>query len=112
MTDVQVLSLKYDLNESSIHSVEKQVMSLLSKGCSRIVLEGKQVEHIDWPAVGKILGWKRVLRQLEGDIKIAELPNGATEPFHRFGANQVLELYPTVREAMNSFQDYLDASNC
>ena len=103
MGEVQVLSLKYDLNENSIHSVEKEVMSLLSQGCSRIILEGKQVEHVDWPAVGKILGWKRVLRQLEGDIKIAALPDEATEPFHRFGANQVLELYPTVKEAVNSF---------
>jgi len=112
MSDVQVLYLQQDLNEKTIRTLETQVMNLLSKGYSRIILEAEKVGCVEWPAVGKILGLKRVLRQFEGDIKLAGLPAEVKEPFHRFGANQILEIYPNLHEAMLSFSRYSDDNLC
>ncbi len=112
MSDIQILNLDRVLNEYTIRAVENRVMNLLSQGHSQIVLQAEAVDKVDWPAVGKILGLKRVLRQFQGDIKLAGLPSNVKEPFKRFGANQVLEMYPSLYEAMKSFTKYPDDSLC
>ena len=92
MSDVQVLHLKDKLNEHTVSAVENDVMNLLSRGYSRIILEAEEVNSVDWPAVGKILGLKRVLRHFSGDIKVAGLPEDVKEPFNRSGACHILEI--------------------
>jgi anti-anti-sigma factor len=112
MSDVQILYLRDKLNEQTVRTVENDIMNLLSQGYSRIILEAEEVNYVDWPAVGKILGLKRVLRHFEGDIKLAGLPEEVKEPFNRFGACHILEMYSNLDEAMTSFTQYADESVC
>jgi anti-anti-sigma regulatory factor len=111
MNQVQVLYLNQDLIEQNVKSVENQVLSLLAQGYSKIVLEGEHVHEIDWPAARTMVGWKRVLREFEGDIKLAGLSTVVTEPLNRYGVKELLETYPNVHEAMNSFEKYSDDAN-
>lgn len=112
MSDIQILYLDQILNENTIRAVENRVMNLLSQGHSQIVLQAEAVDHVEWPAVGRILGLKRVLRQFEGDLKLAGLPSNVKGPFNRFGANQVLEMYSSLHDAMKSFTHYPDDTLC
>lgn len=103
MDDVAVINLGGELDASDIEQVRQILLGLLKSQKSKVVLNFAKVEHVNYKYINLLLEQAFNMRRFSGDLKCASLSPYTRSIFRFVGADQILEDYASVADAVNSF---------
>ncbi len=101
--DVAVLHLNGELSHHEMGLVENMIGKLTHSQKLKVVLNFQKVEHVNYKTLSRLLERVNRLRSMNGDIKCASLNHYMLNIFRFTGADQVLEAYESVYDAVMSF---------
>jgi anti-anti-sigma factor len=101
--DVTVLHLSGEVSHTEMLTIENVIGKLMKTSKNKIVLNFKKVEHVNYKTISRLLENATTLRSLEGDLKCASLNHYNQKIFKFTGADQVVESYDSVYDAIMSF---------
>jgi anti-anti-sigma factor len=101
--DVAVVHLNGELSHQEMAEIERMLSKLMSSRKVKVVLNFQKVEHVNYRTISGLLERATKLRSLSGDLKCASM-NSYTKNIFRFtGADQIMEAYESVYDAVMSF---------
>lgn len=101
--DVTVLHLTGEVSHSEMHQIEGMLGELIISNKHKVVLNFQKVDHVNYKTIFRLLDRVTKLRSLAGDLKCASM-NSYTQKIFRFtGADQIVESYDSVYDAVMSF---------
>jgi len=101
--DVAVVHLNGEVSHFEIAELENAIRKLSNTSKVKVVLNFQKVEHVNYKTISRLLERATWLRSLDGDLKFASL-NAYTRNIFRFtGADQIVEAYDSVYDAILSF---------
>lgn len=98
-----VLHLCGALDAYSLQNLEFALDELKQSRRSLVVLECSSLEYISSAALGALVGFARSARESSGDLKLANLSPKIWSIVELLGFHKILEIYPTVDEALARF---------
>ncbi len=101
--DVAVVHLNGELSHPEIAEVERMIRTLMTSRKVKVVLNFQKVEHVNYRSISRLLDRATKLRSLSGDLKCASMNNYTRNIFRFTGADQIMEAYDSVYDAVMSF---------
>jgi anti-anti-sigma factor len=101
--DVSVLHLSGEVSYPEMSQIAEMLGELLDSAKTKIVLNFQKVEHVNYKSIQSLLEEAFKLRRLEGDLKCASLSRYNKNIFRFTGADQLVESYDSVYDAVMSF---------
>ncbi len=101
--DVAVVHLSGEVSQQEILELGRMLGKLMTTSKLKVVLNFKEVEHVDYKSISKLLERVMRLRSLNGDLKFASLSAYTRDIFRFTGVAQVVEAYDSVYDAIMSF---------
>ncbi len=101
--DVAVLHLNGELSHPEIAEVERMIRALMTSRKVKVVLNFQKVEHVNYRTLSRLLDRATQLRSLSGDLKCASMSHYTRNIFRFTGADQIMEAYDSVYDAVMSF---------
>jgi anti-anti-sigma factor len=101
--DVSVVHLSGEVSHLEMSQITEILGELLSSAKIKVVLNFQKVEHVNYKSLQALLDEAIKLRRLEGDLKCASLNHYTKNIFRFTGADQVMESYDSVYDAVMSF---------
>lgn len=106
--DVAVVHLNGELSHLEVQEVEGVLKKLMGSQKFKVVLNFQRVDHINYKTIVRLLDRATSLRSHAGDLKCASM-NSYTRNIFRFtGADQMVESYESVYDAVMSFNGERD----
>ena len=102
--DVAIIDLKGEIGPYEVERVGSTLFSLLRNRKTKMVLNFQDVEHIHYPSIPSLVDAVRKLKQFHGDLKFAGMSDYTRSIFMFMGANESVENFKTVPEAVLSFR--------
>lgn len=102
--DVAVLDLKGEIGPKEVEKVSRALFSLLRKRHRKMILNFAGVEHVQYPCIRPLVEAISKLRRYRGDLKFAEMNAYNRRIFCFVGAQDLIENFETVSEAVLSFR--------
>lgn len=103
VADISILHLFGEISFLEMNRIEKTLTSLRRSNFNKVLLDMSSVDHVHYMIIKRIVENALELRGRRGDIKITGL-NDDTRQIMRFtGADQYLQDYATISEAILSF---------
>jgi anti-anti-sigma factor len=101
--DVAVVHLSGEVSHAEILELEKILGKLANSSKVKVVLNFKNVEHVNYKTIHLLLERATRLRSLNGDLKFASLSHYTRNILRFTGADQIVEAYDSVYDAILSF---------
>jgi anti-sigma B factor antagonist len=101
--DVSVLKVSGYLDTTTAGELENALYALLGKNCHKIVVDLSGVTYISSAGWGIFIGEIKEIRNHGGDLKLAGMVGDVFEVFQLLEFQSILEAYPTIEEAKESF---------
>ena len=95
-----VVSLEGNLNSSTSRTLQQEFAVLTEDSHPTIVLDVTSLLQIDSAGVGVLVSLYKQLQQQEKALKVAGLTGQPQEVFKLLNLHKVLELFPTVNDAI------------
>jgi len=103
ISDISILHLFGEVSFMEIDRIERTLDSLSKTQNNKILIDMTWVDHLHYTVIKKLVDSAETFRHQLGDIKLVNL-NPETKELIRFtGADQFLEDYATISEAILSF---------
>ncbi len=102
--DVQILEIVGELDALVAPKLKETFNKWVEKDIVKYVVDFKGLVHINSLAMGILRGKLQVVRELGGDIKIANLNSHIRTIFETIGLDEIFEIYATTEEALKSFK--------
>lgn len=102
--DVQILEILGELDALVAPKLKETFNRLIEKDIVKYVVDFKGLVHINSLAMGILRGKLQVVREMGGDIKIANLSSHIGTIFETIGLDEIFEIYDTTEEAIKSFK--------
>jgi len=83
--------------------IEGILGKLVNSSKTKVVLNFQKVDHVNYKTIQTLLDRALSLRNLSGDLKCASLNHYTNDIFRFTGADQVMESYESVYDAVMSF---------
>lgn len=112
MHDISVLHLFGEISFLEIDRIERTLHSLHQSNNKNILIDMSYVDHIHYMVIKRLVHSAIKIRAQEGDIKLANINPETKEMIKFTGADQYLEDYATISEAMLSFLNQCDSKEC
>lgn len=103
--DVSVIDISGDIDFREMIRIKDVIASLIEKDQTRVVLNLKAVDHINYLSIGLLVERLRLLRNLNGDLKLAGMSPFVRDIFKVVGMDQFFEEYISLEEAIESFDE-------
>ncbi len=103
LNDVCVLTPKGRL-DSTAAPLLKQRLADLAGPKRRIVIDLEQVEFIDSSGLGALVSYVRILRNLNGDLKLVGLNDKIRHVFELTRAFRLFDIFDSTSAAVESFK--------
>ena len=103
--DISVLDITGDIDFREMIRIKDVIGSLIEKERTKVVLNLKAVDHINYLSIGVLLERLKILRNLNGDLKLAGMSPYVRDIFRVVGMDQFFEEYVTLEDAIESFDD-------
>jgi anti-sigma B factor antagonist len=100
---VTVLHVKGDMWGGDEWSLHKKVEELIENEQKKIVVDLSKVDRINSQGIGVLVACLNVLREAEGDMKIAGANQNISGHLDLLKLYTVLESFPTADDAVASF---------
>jgi anti-sigma B factor antagonist len=102
---VCLLHLKGFLDAHTAAQFETVIQRRVANGDVRLVVNCNELSYISSAGLGVFMSFIEELREQHGDIRIAALIPKVRQVFEILGFTEIFELFPTVDEAVASFQE-------
>lgn len=102
--DVQIIEIIGELDALVAPKLKETFNRLIEKDIIKYVVDFKGLVHINSLAMGVLRGKLQVVRELGGDIKIANLNDHVKTIFETIGLDEIFEIYKTEEEAIRNFK--------
>jgi anti-sigma B factor antagonist len=103
--DVSVIDITGDIDFREMIRIKDVIGSLIDREQTKVVLHLRSVDHINYLSIGVLLERLKVLRNLNGDLKLAGMTPYVRDIFRVVGMDQFFEDYTTLEDAIDSFDD-------
>ncbi len=103
--DISVIDVNGDIDFREMIRIKDMIGSLIEKERTKVVLNLKSVDHINYLSIGVLVERLRLLRNLNGDLKLAGMSPFLRDIFRVVGMDQFFEDYSSLEDAIESFDD-------
>lgn len=103
--DISVIDLAGDIDFREMIRIKDAIGSLIEKERIKVVLNLKSVDHINYLSIGVLLERLKLLRNLNGDLKLAGMSPFLRDIFRVVGMDRFFEDYTSLEDAIESFDD-------
>lgn len=103
--DISVIDVAGDIDLREMIRIKEVIGSLIDREQTRVVLNLKAVDHINYLSIGVLLERLKILRNLNGDLKLAGMSPYVRDIFRVVGMDQYFEDYASLEDAIESFDD-------
>jgi anti-sigma B factor antagonist len=97
-----VAVLSGGLDVAAAATVREQLLRLLRRGPSRLVLDLSLVSHVDNRGLAVLVSTQRRARLLGGSLRLAAVRPAVGAALRAAGLDRMLEIFPTVQSAVSS----------
>lgn len=102
--NVQIIEIIGELDALVAPKLKETFNRMIEKDIIKYVVDFKGLVHINSLAMGVLRGKLQVVRDLGGDIKIANLNSHVRTIFETIGLDEIFEIYATEEEAIKNFK--------
>jgi anti-sigma B factor antagonist len=103
--DISVIDINGDIDFREMIRIKDVIGSLIEKERTKVVLNLKAVDHINYLSIGVLVERLRILRNLNGDLKLAGMSPYLRDIFKVVGMDQFFEEYTSLEDAIQSFDE-------
>lgn len=103
--DISVIDISGDIDFREMIRIKDVIGSLIEKDQTKVVLNLKAVDHINYLSIGLLVERLRLLRNLNGDLKLSGMSPFVRDIFKVVGMDQFFEEYTSLEEAIESFDE-------
>ncbi|HBA38998.1 MAG: hypothetical protein A2W66_11395 [Deltaproteobacteria bacterium RIFCSPLOWO2_02_56_12] len=103
--DISVIDINGDIDFREMIRIKDVIGSLIEKERIKVVLNLKAVDHINYLSIGVLVERLRILRNLNGDLKLAGMNSYVRDIFRVVGMDQFFEEYTSLEDAIESFDE-------
>ena len=103
--DISVIDVTGDIDLREMIRIKDVIGSLIDREQTKVVLNLRGVDHINYLSIGVLLERLKILRNLNGDLKLAGMSPYVRDIFRVVGMDQFFEEYMTLEDAIESFDD-------
>ena len=103
--DISVIDVSGDIDFREMIKIKDVIGALIERDQTKVVLNLKAVDHINYLSIGVLVERLRLLRNLNGDLKLAGMSPFLRDIFKVVGMDQFFEEYTSLEEAIESFDD-------
>lgn len=103
--DISVIDVTGDIDFREMIRIKDVIGSLIDKERTKVILNLKAVDHINYLSIGLLVERLRLLRNLNGDLKLAGMSPYVRDIFKVVGMDQFFEEYTSLEDAIESFDD-------
>jgi len=100
-----LVTLEGDLDSSNAQDMIKYVQGLSKDSLVHLVADFSKLRYINSTGLGAILRISKMLISKEGSFRIANPNESVFEIIEIVGANKLLNVYPTMEEALESLKN-------
>lgn len=101
--DIVVLNVSGELDALVAPKLKEIFGNFIDKDMVNFIVNCKDLVHINSLAMGILRGKLQILKEIDGDIKIACLNEHIRTIFETIGLDEIFEIYETEEEAISSF---------
>lgn len=101
--DVDILDCSSRLDASSMVKIRQRVNQLVRKNHTKVLLDLTRTRHVDLAGLGILVERLRMVRSLNGDIKLCHLRRTISDMLRLVGVSKLIEAYGSREEAIRSF---------
>ncbi len=106
--DISVIDLAGDIDFREMIRIKETIGSLIEKDRLKVVINLRAVDHINYLSIGVLLERLKLLRNLNGDLKLAGMSPFLRDIFRVVGMDRFFEDYNSLEDAIESFDDDWD----
>jgi anti-sigma B factor antagonist len=103
--DISVIDITGDIDFREMIRIKDTIGSLIERDQTKVVLNLRAVDHINYLSIGVLLERLKVLRNLNGDLKLAGMSPFLRDIFKVVGMDRFFEDYTSLEDAIESFDD-------
>src|SRR4029450_13963184 len=103
--DISVLDLAGDIDFREMIRIKDLIGGLIEKDRTEVVLNLRAVDHINYLSIGVLLERLKLLRNLNGDLKLGGMSPFLRDIFKVVGMDRFFEDYTSLEDAIESFDD-------
>jgi anti-anti-sigma factor len=103
--DISVIDVAGDIDFREMIRIKNTIGSLIEKERTKVVINLKSVDHINYLSIGVLIERLKLLRNLNGDLKLAGMSPFLRDIFKVVGMDRVFEEYTSLEDAIESFDD-------
>lgn len=103
--DISVIDITGDIDFREMIRIKDVINGLIEKEKTKVVLNLKAVDHINYLSIGVLVERLRLLRNLNGDLKLAGMSPFVRDIFKVVGMDQFFEEYTSLEDAIESFDE-------
>lgn len=103
--DISVIDITGDIDFREMIRIKNVIGGLIEKDRLKVVLNLKAVDHINYLSIGVLLERLKLLRNLNGDLKLAGMSPFLRDIFKVVGMDRFFEDYTSLEDAIESFDD-------
>jgi anti-anti-sigma factor len=101
--DVEILDCTGRLDASAMVKLKNRMNHFVKKNRIKVLLDLSRTHHVDLAGLGILIERLRMLRSLNGDIKLCNLRRQVSDTLRLVGVSRLLESYDSREEALRSF---------
>ncbi|HWP59641.1 MAG TPA: STAS domain-containing protein [Candidatus Acidoferrales bacterium] len=105
---VSVIDVCGDIDFREMSRIKDAIASLIQKDQTKVVLNLKAVDHINYLSIGVLVEQLKNLRNANGDLKLAGMNPYLRNIFRAVGMDQFFEDYRSLEDAIESFDEDWD----
>ena len=106
--DISVIDVSGDIDFREMIRIKWVIGALIDKERTRVVLNLKAVDHINYLSIGVLVEQLRILRNSNGDLKLSGMSPYLRSIFRAVGMDQFFEQYTSLEDAIESFDEEWD----
>ena len=95
--DISVLDVAGDIDFREMIRIKDMIGGLIEKDRTKVVLNLRAVDHINYLSIGVLLERLKLLRNLNGDLKLAGMSPFLRDIFKVVGMDRFFEEYTSLR---------------
>lgn len=103
--DIAIVSLEGEIGIPEYQYLSELMTSLKRKGYVKLVLSFSDVEHLNYRVFEELMGFAKHLRDVSGDLRFSEINHYLYHILLFVGADQTIDSYRNVEEAILSFHN-------
>lgn len=103
--DIAVIYLEGEIGIPEFQYLSQVIRSLTLKRLHKIIFSFKAVEHLNYKVFQELMGFAKACRREAGDIRFAEISQYLYHIFLFSGADQSIDHFRDVEEALLSFHN-------